>query len=62
MLVQANLSDQSGIVYAVLRLPEWHKLSPSIGVSTNFGPSGSEFGGTGRTVTVFAAVSISGAF
>lgn len=58
-----NLSDRSGIVSATLRLPSLAKISPSVGVSWNYGEEGSEFGGSISSTTVFAAVTLgSGSF
>lgn len=62
VITLANLSDRSGMVVGTLRLPALAKISPSIGVNTNFGAPGTEFGALGRVVTVFAAVSIGGSF
>ena len=62
VFVQANLSDGSGLIHATLRLPALSKLQPSVGVSTNFGAPGTEFGAVGRSTAVFAAVSIGGSF
>ncbi|MDI9484095.1 MAG: hypothetical protein QM372_01315 [Bacillota bacterium] len=60
--LNANLSDQSGMVTATLSLPSLSKISPSVGMSFNYGEPATEFGGAGRNTTVFAAVSVSGAF
>ncbi len=62
VFVQANLSDGSGLIHGTLRLPALSKLQPSVGVSTNFGAPGTEFGAVGRSTAVFAAVSIGGSF
>jgi len=62
LLLTANLSDQSGLIQGTLRLPAVGKITPSIGVGTNFGAPGSEFGAAGRTSQVFAAVTIGGSF
>lgn len=62
LLLTVNLSDQSGLIQGTLRLPAVGKITPSIGVGTNFGAPGSEFGAAGRTSQVFAAVTIGGSF
>jgi len=62
VFVLTNLSDSSGLISGTLRLPAWGKLSPSVGLSTNFGAPGTEFGGRGRAAAVTASLSISGAF
>ncbi|HPT83959.1 MAG TPA: hypothetical protein PLM25_08705 [Limnochordia bacterium] len=61
-LVLANLSDQSGLVSATLRLPSHGKFSPSVGIRSTFGAPGTEYGAAGRAVTVYAAVSVGGSF
>lgn len=62
VFLQANLSDGSAMIHSTLRLPSVSKISPSIGVSTNFGSPGTEFGALGRTVMVFAAITIGDSF
>lgn len=60
----ANLSDRSGIFSTTLSLPSFRNISPSVGVSFNYGEALTEFGLTGqRITTVFAAVKLgSGSF
>ncbi|HKM42924.1 MAG TPA: hypothetical protein VJZ70_02925 [Limnochordia bacterium] len=61
--LNANLSDQSGMVTTTLSLPSLSKISPSVGVMFNYGDVATEFGALGRNTTVFAAVTLgSGAF
>ncbi len=61
--VNANLSDRSGLVTSTLSLPTFSKISPSVGVSFNYGDLATEFGGVGRNTTVFAAITLgSGSF
>jgi len=61
--LNANLSDQSGMVTTTLKLPSISKISPSVGVSFNYGDVATEFGGVGRNTTVFAAITLgSGSF
>ncbi len=63
-VLTANLSDRSGIFRSVLSLPKIAGMSPSVGVSFNYGDAYTEFGLHGeRVTTVFAAVTIrSGSF
>lgn len=56
----SNLSDRSGLVVNTLSLPSFSKISPSVGVSFNYGDKGTEFGLLGKTTTVFAAVTLGG--
>ncbi len=60
----ANLSDRSGVVSSTLSLPSFSRISPSVGVSFNYGDAFTEFGLAGKRVTtVFAAVTLgSGSF
>ncbi len=60
----ANLSDRSGIVSSTLSLPSLSRISPSVGVSFNYGDAFTEFGLAGKRVTtVFASVTLgSGSF
>lgn len=60
----ANLSDRSGMVSSTLSLPSFSRISPSVGVSFNYGEAFTEFGLAGeRVTTVFAAVTLgSGSF
>lgn len=61
--LQLNLSDGSGIMTSTLSLPSVSKISPSVGVSFNFGKGGTEFGMFGPNTAVFAAVTLgSGSF
>lgn len=61
--LNANLSDGSGLVTATLSLPAISKISPSVGMSVNYGDVATEFGGAGRNTTVFAAITLgSGSF
>ena len=62
-ILNANLSDQSGLVTTTLSLPSISKISPSIGVSFNYGDVATEFGVRGRDTTIFAAITLgSGSF
>lgn len=58
--VLTNLSDRSGMVTNTLALPSFSKVSPSVGVSFNFGEQATEFGQLGKNTKVFAAVTIGG--
>lgn len=61
--LNANLSDRSGMVTTTLRLPSISKISPSLGVSFNYGDEATEFGGFTQSTTVFAAITLgSGSF
>lgn len=61
--LNANLSDQSGMVTTTLSLPSISKISPSVGVSFNYGDVATEFGALGRNTTIFAAITLgSGSF
>ncbi|HHY10685.1 MAG TPA: hypothetical protein GX528_09005 [Firmicutes bacterium] len=57
-LLTANLSDKSGLVVNTLSLPSFSKISPSLGLSFNYGDQGTEFGLLGKTTTIFAAVTL----
>ena len=58
-----NLQDRSGLVTNTISLPSFSKISPSVGVSFNFGETGSEYAPTGKNTKVFATVTIgSGSF
>lgn len=59
----ANLSDRSGIIGSTLSLPSLGRISPSIGVTFNYGDPFTEFGLLGKGVTtVFAAVTLGSNF
>lgn len=61
--VNTNLSDGSGLLTTTLSLPALSKISPSVGVSFNYGGVATEFGGIGRNTTVFATITLaSGSF
>lgn len=61
--LNANLSDQSGMVTTSLSLPKISKISPSVGVYFNYGDEFTEYGGLGRNTAVFAAITLgSGSF
>lgn len=58
-----NLSDGSGLLSTTLSLPAYKKISPSLGVSFNYGKEASEFGLFGKNTTVFMAITLgSGSF
>jgi len=61
--LNANLSDGSGMVTTTLSLPSLGRISPSLGVSFNYGDVATEFGGVGKNTTVSVAVTLgSGSF
>lgn len=61
VFLESNLSDKSGMVNCTLSLPSSGSISPSVGVSFNYGEAGTEFGLTGKRITtLFASLSLGG--